>query len=111
MKEGMIDVTGVDLVELAKAAYDLSRPQGLGFLHFTPDPLTDEEAQSLLRDADSHLALSLDYVHGRAVKLTVYRDGDTLSMRDRWYDHSQSQLQELLERIGKTASSQTSLSA
>ena len=30
----MIDVTNVNMVELVKKAYDLSRPQGMGMLHF-----------------------------------------------------------------------------
>ena len=30
---GMIEVTGVDLRDMLRAAYRLSSPQGLGFLH------------------------------------------------------------------------------
>lgn len=97
----MIDLTGVDLVALAKAAYDLSKPQGMGFLHYEPGGLTDEQAQSLVNDEGNRCALSLDYVAGRAVKLTVFRDGDKLAMRDSWYDHSDSQLRELLTRVGR----------
>ena len=35
----MIDVTGIDLVEFAKKVYELSVPQGMGILHFTPQAL------------------------------------------------------------------------
>lgn len=98
----MIDLTGVDLVDLVKAAYDLSVPQGMGVIHFTPEALTDEEASVLLsRESGSRsVALSLDYVKGRAVKLTVWRDGETLTTRDEWFDHSPEQFRELLDRVG-----------
>ena len=57
----MIDITGVNMIELVKKAYDLSRPQGMGMMHFTPDPLTDEEAKSLIQENGE---VSLDYVGG-----------------------------------------------
>ena len=31
--ENMIEITGANLSELAQHAYDLSVPQGMGFLH------------------------------------------------------------------------------
>ncbi len=95
----MRDVTGVNLAKLAAAAYDLSRPQGLGMLHFVPGSLTDEKAASLVKST-GRIALSLDYVKGRAVKLTVFRaDDGTLTVSDRWFDHSSSQDAELWRRV------------
>ena len=99
----MIEVTGVDLVKLAKKAYDLSRPQGLGFLNFTPKPLTDEEAGKLVRKDDPLNPLDMDYVHGRSIKLTVSKKGDKLFLKDNWYDHTDYQYRELLESVGVTA--------
>lgn len=95
----MIDVTGVDLVKLAKKAYDLSQSQGLGFLHFTTDPLSDEEAKKLIR-ADSRFVLSMDCVKGRAVKLRVLKNENRLEIPDTWYDHTYGQYRELLEFVG-----------
>jgi hypothetical protein len=37
----MIDISGIDLVKFAQAVYELSKPQGLGFLHFSPGPLEE----------------------------------------------------------------------
>lgn len=100
--ENMIDITGVDLKELAKAAYDLSRPQGMGFLHFEEGALTDEEAASLIQEGSrgDRFPLDMDYVKGRACKLHVIKEGDKLYINDRWYDHSENDLIELLDRIG-----------
>jgi hypothetical protein len=91
----MIDITGVDLVKFVKKAYELSGPQGLGFLHAKGGSLTDEETQELIRPT-GRIALSMDYVHGRACKMTVFREGDRLEIRDTWYDHSDLLLERLL---------------
>jgi hypothetical protein len=78
----------IDIVKFVQKAYDLSVPQGLGFLHFTDAPLTEDEARQLIRDSGS-IAVSLDYVKGRACKMVVHRAQDgSLSIADNWYDHT-----------------------
>lgn len=103
--ENMIDITGTDLVKLAQEAYARSHPQGLGFMHARDGGLSQEDAQQLVNRerADGHVALDMDYVHGRAVKLTVFRERESgkLFIGQRWYDHSQDQLRDLLKAIGK----------
>lgn len=103
--DGMIKVTGASLTELVKAAYDLSLPQGMGFAHYEPGPMSDERAQAIVgrHAADSRIAVSMDYVNGRAVKMTVFRTGGDLWIRKDWFDHSDMQLAELLDRIGVAA--------
>ena len=96
----MIEVTGVDLKELVKAAYDLSKPQGLGFLHFEEGGLSDEEAEKYITD-HPRFAVMMDYVKGRACKLDVFKDSEgRLFIQGSWFDHSEAQLAELLKRIG-----------
>jgi hypothetical protein len=92
----MIDVTGVDLVKFAQKAYELSSPQGFGFFHFTPEPLAEDRAAAMV-EREGHCALSMDYVDGRACKITVFRKGDKLEICDSWYDHTDEQLKKLLE--------------
>ena len=84
---------------MIKAAYRLSSPQGLGFLHFQPgDDLPEEDVDEILSREDTFCKFSMDYVLGRAVKLGVYkRDDDRLYIRKNWFDHSPEQLTELLE--------------
>ena len=96
----MIDVTDLDLRELVRGAYDLSRPQGMGIIHYQPGRLSDEEADEIIAlFADDHfIAVSMDYVRGRACKFHVMREGDRLTIRDDWYDHTASDLHTLLER-------------
>lgn len=105
MEENMIEITGVDLREFIKAAYDLSSPQGMGFIHFQEGGLDDETVDAILEKEktvhlENRVVVSMDYVHGRAVKMAVLRDGGKLFIRDDWFDHSPKQLADLLNRVG-----------
>ena len=109
----LVDLTGVDMPRLVARAYDLSVPLGMGYLHFTPEPLTEEEVESLLADGTElpyilpkDYVLNLDYVKGRSVKLRVLRtdrvsfpvpEGCQMWMYADWFDHSREQLEDLLE--------------
>lgn len=109
--ESMIDVTDIPPIELVKAAYDYSRPQGLGFIHAQDGHLSDEDAQAILdrEPAGSRIIASMDYVHGRACKFTIFRDSDTGKsfISDYWFDHSKSTLDAMLESVGIAAASLT----
>lgn len=106
----MIEITGVDMVKFIKKVYELSRPLGMGFLHFTPEPLTDKEAKELILKKSDKLKCSLDYVRGRSCKMSVFKEveGNFLNKKERlfvkepWFDHTDSQLKELLEHCGVT---------
>lgn len=95
----MIDVTGVDLIKFAQKAYELSKPQGLGFLHFQSGGLSHTDAGGCLGKPGDRCALDMDYVFGRACKMIVFREGDKLQIRDAWYDHTDSQLAALLKEF------------
>ena len=97
----MIEITGIDLKEFAKKVYELSSPQGMGFLHFTPAPLSDERAKEIINRFvnDKWAALRMDYVDGRACKMVVKKIDGKLFINDNWYDHTDEQLQELLEAL------------
>lgn len=95
-----INITGVDLKKFVKEVYNLSQPQGLGILHYREGGLTDEEAESILAEGTPHHPVDMDYVHGRACKMVVFNNDDKLTIPDRWYDHTDNQLIELLKRCG-----------
>lgn len=97
-----VEITGCDLPTLVRAAYDLSRPQGLGFLHARPGPLDDETVKEVISYGNDNIALNLDYVRGRACKLVVWRKGERLFTRLHWFDHSSYDLDDLLKAIGKS---------
>ena len=97
----MIDITGVDLVRFVKEVYALSVSQGMGFLHARPGNMSNEDVVALVnREKTPDVALDLDYVQGRACKMTVFRNGDRLEIDDKWFDHTDAELAELLRRFG-----------
>ncbi len=94
--ENMIDVTDIDLKKLAKAAYSLSKPQGFGFIHYEEGTLSDNKAEELITDSKT-VVLRMDYVKGRACKLTVFQKEDKRYINKLWYDHTEKDLTDLLE--------------
>lgn len=96
----MIEITGCDLTKLVKAAYSLSKPQGMGFLQFKPGDLSDEETAEILARGTKTEPVSMDYVLGRACKLDVFCDeNNRLWILDDWFDYSDAQLAQLLHAI------------
>lgn len=107
--EGMIDVSDINLASLIGAAYARSRPQGMGHYHFQPGPLPQEELEKILAHRRFNTerqkgSVSMDYVLGRAVKLTVHLVGDGADAKRfipaRWFDHSDHDLISLLVGCG-----------
>ena len=94
-----------DLRKLVANVYDISRPAGMGFLHYTPGSLTEEQITALI-DLEASFPVAMDYVLGRQCKFYVYYEGgvqspDKLCFDDEWYDHSSAELMELLIRSAK----------
>jgi len=96
-----LDITGIDLIKFIREVYKLSIPAGLGWLHFTEGELTDKEAKEILDiwKKDRQFALDMDYIRGRACKMTIFRKGKNLYMRSPWYDHTDIRLAMLLKAV------------
>jgi hypothetical protein len=99
------DVTDIDLCLLVKKAYDFSKPQGLGFLHYDPTGLTDAEARALIGEEthNRYSIVNLDYVKGRACKFIVFTRPEHPGRRfikASWYDHTEDQLIGMLKSLG-----------
>jgi len=97
-----VELPADKLPDAIRAAYALSEPRGLGFLHAQSGPLDDETVNEILDRGNGWAAASMDYVRGRCCKFTVYRDGERLFVLPRWYDHSNDDLVALLTGIGVT---------
>lgn len=96
-KRGYIDVTDLDMRKLVAAAFDHSRPQGLGMLHHIPGPITDAEIDAGIRDTGG---ARYDYTRGRSMKLTIFHDEGRRYWRKGWYDHSDSAQEAVLVAAG-----------
>ena len=107
---GCIEVTNANLRLLVQTAYDLSKPQGMGYLHYQPGSLSDEDADMLLECKGTsvgtpsyNVVVSMDYVRGRAVKMSVFKVEDypnKLFIRDTWFDHTEEEFHILLAILG-----------
>lgn len=100
---GMIEVTGVPLEALVRAAYNPSRPQGMGHLHYQPGDLTEAEVAAIVergKNSVSRMPISMDYVKGRSCKFNVWEHGGRLWINSNWYDHSSEDLRNLLQAVG-----------
>lgn len=53
------------------ALYNAARPQGLGFLHYDPTPLTETDAEKILAE----YGRNFDYYKGRVLKVQITDDG------------------------------------
>jgi hypothetical protein len=97
----MIEITGTDMRAFVKAVYALSVPVGLGILHFIDGELDGDSVDDVLACSGRNPAI-MDYVRGRACKMTVHEFDGRWFINDRWFDHSEHQLEQLLKMPGVT---------
>lgn len=76
MEEINFKKMGLDRYEVLCALYNKSKPLGLGMLHFTPGPLSLEEAHELLGGSEY-----ADYVTGRVIKAKLPEGAESFSPR------------------------------
>ena len=70
-----INLKGLNKAAVLAALYNASKPQGMGFMHYNPTPMTIEEAEGLLERT-----YDFDYLKGRVMKVNL--DGETLDPSD-----------------------------
>lgn len=92
--EKNIDISNLNKGGVLAALYNYSRPQGLGFLHFTPEPMSREEAEALLEE-DTYF----DYLEGRVMKIDLSKDSFDPQLYDR--DNGLGAAQRAIESISK----------
>ena len=72
MDEQTVDVSGLRSEAVLVALYERAQPQGLGFLHYDPAPMSEEEATELLLIATDDEGLQrFDYLKGRVMKVRL----------------------------------------
>lgn len=72
-----INIAGLDKAKVLIALYEHARVQGLGVLQAKNEPMTETEANALLKDNDY-----FDYLHGRVMKIRIAGD----DIEERLYD-------------------------
>lgn len=74
----MVSIKGLSKASVLAALYNCSHPLGLGFLQYTPENMTEQEASELLKHRDY-----FDYLKGRVMKVDLSGDD---SFDERLYD-------------------------
>ena len=62
-----ISIEGLSKPAVLAALYNASKPQGLGFMHYDPTPMTEEAAQQVIEQ----VGLRYDYLKGRVMKVDI----------------------------------------
>jgi len=90
-----ITLSGLNKADVLAALYNASKPQGMGFMHYDPKPMTREEADGLLKQT-THF----DYLKGRVMKVNLA--GDELDTRDYDCDNGQGAAECALAELRST---------
>lgn len=88
-----INIKGLNKAEVLAALYNHAKPQGMGFLQYTPEDMTKDQAQKLLDNGDRYF----DYVKGRVMKVELSQDYLDPWLYDR--DNGQGEAQEALKHL------------
>jgi hypothetical protein len=70
MSDEQIYIGDLDKAEVLRVLYNHAKPLGYGFLHFTHEPMSIDEARELLPQE------YFDYVHGRVMKVRLSLDAE-----------------------------------
>ena len=65
----IINISGLNKAEVLAALYNNSKTQGMGILHYTPEPMTVQEATEILEETTC-----FDYLKGRVMKVNLTSD-------------------------------------
>lgn len=95
-----MDISKFDKAEVLAALYNHARPQGMGYLHYTPKDMTVDEARKMIADIEEggHRAY-FDYVKGRVMKVGLYKDDMSTVLYNR--DNGEGAAEHALEKLSK----------
>ena len=90
-----INLKKLDKAEVLAALYNASKPQGLGFLHATDEPMSAKQAKKILKKQTD-----FDYLQGRVMKINL--GGDELDPRGYDYDNGEGAAQAAIDSLKET---------
>lgn len=93
----VVDIKGLDKAEVLAALYNAAKPQGMGFMHYDPKPMTVEEARKILTQY-----AYFDYLKGRVMKVDL--NDDTFDPWGYDRDNGQGRAQEVIDSLRATGS-------
>jgi hypothetical protein len=91
-----IDLVGLDKAAVLAALYNAAKPQGMGFLHYDPKPMSVEEARDILVSGFTNF----DYLKGRVMKVDLVGNQLGSSGYDR--DNGEGRAKEVINSLRDT---------
>jgi len=74
-----LDISKLSKYDVLRVLYNRARPLGMGFLHYTPEDMTTEQAKAVYDEYANHNTPPyFDYLKGRLMKVEL--GGATLSV-------------------------------
>ena len=68
-----VSIEGLSKAKVLAALYNNAKPLGMGFLHYTPEMMTESEAVAVLKSCEPD-RLYFDYLDGRVMKVDLTND-------------------------------------
>ncbi|MFA5333053.1 MAG: hypothetical protein WC376_00985 [Candidatus Nanoarchaeia archaeon] len=65
-----MNISKLDKAEVLAALYNASKPQGMGFIQFNPNPMSVNEARQYIETGITYF----DYLKGRVMKIDLSSD-------------------------------------
>jgi hypothetical protein len=90
-----VSIAGLSKAAVLAALYNASKPQGMGFMHYDPKPMTIAEAEQVLQRLTY-----IDYLKGRLMKIDLSTDEIDPRLYDR--DNGQGTVATIIEELRKT---------
>ena len=92
-----ISLSGLDKAAVLAALYNGSQPQGMGFLHYDPTPMTVDQAKELLTQSERPY---FDYIMGRVMKIDL--NGGELDPWGYDRDNGEGSAQKVIQTLRET---------
>jgi hypothetical protein len=89
-----MDISKLSKAKVLAALYNNSKPQGMGFLRYNPKPMTEEQAEELLKETTF-----FDYLQGRVMKINL--KGDELYTRAYNRDNGEGAAERIIANLIK----------
>ncbi len=74
-----MNISKLNKAKVLVALYNRAKPQGMGFIQYTPEGMTESQAQELLNSGQTYF----DYVGGRVMKIDLSKDELRTSLYNR----------------------------
>lgn len=88
-----MNIKGMNKAKILASLYNKSKPLGMGFLHYTPAEMTEDEAKKYLDSGQTYF----DYLNGRVMKIDLSGDELRTGLYDR--DNGDGECERIVKSI------------